>query len=139
MRGFLLIATLLTISAAAVLGQDTESIRIVTTGQIRTIDARKKTLEFWVFLDSMPPRMGRGGRGRRGGSYPAPPPTNRGGAEPPPVVTTKVFITQRTVFRKGDGPGDFAQLRIGQRITLTGVRKGKSATDIEALEIATLN
>jgi len=50
-----------------------------------------------------------------------------------------VFITQRTVFRKGDGPGDFAQLRIGQRVTLTGVRKGKSATDIEALEIATLN
>jgi len=57
MRGFLVIATLLIISAAAVLGQDTESIRIVTTGQIRTIDARKKTLEFWVFLDSMPPRM----------------------------------------------------------------------------------
>jgi hypothetical protein len=139
MRGFLVIATLLIISAAAVLGQDTESIRIVTTGQIRTIDARKKTLEFWVFLDSMPPRMRRGGRGRRGGSYPAPPPTNRGGAEPPPVVTTKVFITQRTVFRKGDGPGDFAQLRIGQRVTLTGVRKGKSAADIEALEIATLN
>jgi hypothetical protein len=124
------------LAAAVVLGQDTESIRIVTTGQIRKIDARKKTLEFWVFLDSMPPRMGRGGRGRRGG--PQPPP-NRGGQEPPPVVTTKVFITQRTVFRKGDGHGDFAQLRIGQRVTLTGVRKGKSATDIEALEIATFN
>jgi hypothetical protein len=126
------------IAAAAVLGQDTESIRIVTTGQIRKIDARKKTLEFWVFLDSMPPRMGRGGRGRRGGGYPQPPPS-RGGQESPPVVTTKVFITQRTVFRKGDGPGDFALLRIGQRVTLTGVRKGKSATDIEALEIATFN
>ena len=138
MRRLVVIASLLMISAAAVLGQDTESIRIVTTGQIRKIDSRKKTLEFWVFLDSMPPRTGRGGRSRRGG-YPAQPPANRGGAEPPPVVTTKVFITQRTVFRKGDGPGDFAQLRIGQRVTLTGVRKGKSPTDIEALEIATLN
>ena len=127
------------IAAVAVLGQDTESIRIVTTGQIRKIDARKKTLEFWVFLDSMPPRVPRGGRARRGGGYPAQPSPNRGGAEPPPVVTTKVFITQRTVFRKGDGPGDFAQLRIGQRVTLTGVRKGKSPTDIEALEISTLN
>jgi hypothetical protein len=137
MRRLVVVGSLLVISAAAVFGQDTESIRIVTTGQIRKIDARKKTLEFWVFLDSMPPRLGRGGRGRRGG-YPQPP-ANRGGQEPPPVVTTKVFITQRTVFRKGDGPGDFAQLRIGQRVTLTGVRKGKSATDIEALEIATLN
>src|SRR5262245_28518126 len=139
MHRLVVIAALLMIAAAAVLGQETESIRIVTTGQIRKIDARKKTLEFWVFLDSMPPRMARGGRGRRGGGYPPPPPTNRGGQEPPPVVATKVFITQRTVFRKGDGPGEFAQLRIGQRVTLTGVRKGKSATDIEALEIATFN
>jgi hypothetical protein len=138
MRRLLVISSLLMIAAAAVLGQDTEAIRIVTTGQIRKIDARKKTLEFWVFLDSMPPRGGRGGRGRRGAGYPSPPP-DRGGQEPPPVVATKVFITQRTVFRKGDGPGDFAQLRIGQRVTLTGVRKGKNATDIEALEIATFN
>src|SRR5262245_12969338 len=139
MRRLVVIASLLIAAAAAVSGQDTESIRIVTTGQIRKIDARKKTLEFWVFLDWMPPRMGRGGRGRRSGGYPAQPPPNAGGQDAPPVVTTKVFITQRTVFRKGDSPGDFTQLRIGQRVTLTGVRKGKSATDIEALEIATLN
>src|SRR5262245_65861108 len=138
MRKLVVLVCLVAAAASVLTGQESESIRIVTTGQIRKIDARKKTLEFWVFLDSMPPRMGRGSRGRRGGSYPASP-ANRGGTEPPPVVTTKVFITQRTVFRKGDGPGDFAQLRIGQRVTLTGVRKGKSATDIEALEIATFN
>src|SRR5262245_15062109 len=117
MHRFVVIATLLMIATAALSGQDTESIRIVTTGQIRKIDARKKTLEFWVFLDSMPPRMGRSGRGRRGANPPSPP--NGGGPEPPPVVTTKVFITQRTVFRKGEGPGHFEQLRIGQRVTLT--------------------
>src|SRR5262245_64065834 len=110
MRKLVVLVCLVAAAASVLTGQESESIRIVTTGQIRKIDARKKTLEFWVFLDSMPPRMGRGGRGRRGGGYPPPP--NREGAEPPPVVTTKVFITQRTVFRKGEGPGNFEQLRI---------------------------
>ena len=131
-----LVLLLAILNAAPFLAQESEHVKIVTTGQIRKLDAKKKVFELMITLDAMPPQRsnrggGRGGRGGRGG-FPGGQPQGRGGQEPIPVVESKVFVTDRTTFSNGD----FDKLRIGQRVTVTGIHKGKSETDIEALEIA---
>ena len=125
----LFIATLMT---GLVLAQDrdADNVRIVTTGQIIKIDSKKKTFQFRITLDEFP--RGRGGFGS---------PRGRGGRGPVsdnvqyiPTVEVKVFVTEKTALKSRDAMIDFSKLRIGDRISLTGIRRGKNY-EIDALEI----
>jgi hypothetical protein len=116
--------------------QANDSVRIVTSGVILKIDAKKKTFQFRITLDAFPRGFGGyGGRGRNGGRG-GPFPRSRGSVNPQgiPVVDVKVYVSQKTTL-KSQGEGlVFAALRVGDRISLTGVHKGKG-TDIDAIEI----
>ena len=126
--------------------KDSDKIRIVTTGEIRKIDAKNKTFQFRITLDSFPgggqrPQNGGGrggGRGRRGGGgnpFPFPGGQGRGnGPTPIPVIEVKVFTSEKTALKDSDSAFTFSSLKVGQRVAVTGIHKGKG-NDIEALEV----
>src|SRR5436305_302941 len=111
-------------SASVVIGADNneDNFRIVTTGEILKIDAKKKTFEFRIVLDSFPPggRYGGprgGGRGGRIGGRGRFPET----VLYIPTMVVKVFISDRTSLRLANGSADFSLLKVGQRVSVTAV------------------
>jgi hypothetical protein len=119
--------------------KDADNVRIVTVGQIRKIDLKKKTFQFAIALDSGPIRGGFGGRGGRGG-----PRGGRGGRFPRypgageiqvnPTIEVTVFTSERTILKSAGNAVDFSTLRVADQVSVTGIHKGGN-TDLEAIEI----
>ena len=121
--------------------RDTDNVRLVTTGEILKIDSKKKTFEFKIILDAFP-RNGRGyggpggGRGgRMGGRGPVPGRYPGGNVQYIPTLEVKVFTSERTTLKAGSRGVDFSIFRVGERVTVTGVHRGKG-TDINAIEVS---
>jgi len=126
---------LVLIPPAILSANDTDNIKLVTTGQIRNIDTKHKTFQFVFRLDerpqfnrggNRPPYSGgrrAGGRGRIGG-YPGRGPQQGGGATVN-AKEVKVFITDATVFKDSGGAFQFQDLKTNERITITAIRKGR--------------
>ena len=125
--------------------RDTDNVRLVTTGEILKIDSKKKTFEFKIILDAFP-RNGRGyggpvggGRGgRMGGRGPFPgryPGGARGNVQYIPTLEVKVFTSEKTTLKAGSSGVDFSILRVGERVTVMGVHRGKG-TDVDAIEVS---
>jgi hypothetical protein len=126
--------------------RDTDNIRLVTTGEIIKIDSKKKTFEFKIILDAFPrngrgyggpggSRSGRmGGRGPFPGRYPGGT-RGRGNVQYIPTLEVKVFTSEKTTLKAGSSGVDFSIFRVGERVTVTGVHRGKG-TDIDAIEVS---
>jgi len=118
---------------------DVDNTRLVTTGEILKIDSKKKTFEFRIVLDAFPragyggPRGGRGGRGPFPGRFP--PPRGRGNVQYVPVLDVKVFTSDKTSVKIGRNFTDFSIFKVGERVTVTGIHRGKG-TDINAIEVS---
>ena len=119
---------------------DLESIKLVTTGEIRKIDAKNKTFQFKFRLDQ--PQFNRAARtyppggGRRGGIY-----GRRGRRGYPPAAAqlddsmeVKVFVSEGTRFKAGKEALQFSDLKAGDRVTVTGTKKGHGE-DLEAVAV----
>ena len=122
---------------------ESDNVRLVTTGEILKIDAKKKTFEFRVSLDSFPRggyRGRRGGSGRMGGRGRFPggyPGGGRGNPQSSPTLDVKVFTSERTSLRLENNSSDFNRLKVGERVTLTAVHHGKG-NDVDAIEVASM-
>jgi len=128
------IATLMT-GLVLAQDQDADNVRIVTTGQIIKIDSKKKTFQFRITLDEFPRGRGFGSSRGRGGRGPAPGGNPSGGdVQYIPTIEVKVFVTEKTAMKSRDAVIDFSKLRIGDRISLTGVHRDKNY-EIDALQI----
>ena len=126
----------------------TENVRLVATGEIRKVDQKSKTFQFKITLDR--PTFGgygrgggnpggpggRGGAGRRGGGrYPGGAPDRPTVQGIPESIEVKVFVSPNTVIR-GDQEGfNFSNLKMGQHVSVTGIHKGTTGTDIDAIEV----
>ena len=100
--------------------QNAGSVRIVTTGQILKVDSGKKTFQFRIALDAFPPGSVRArNRGARRGQR------GRGNEILIPTIEVKVFLNDADMF---------SRLRVGDRVSLTGVRRGKGR-EIDALRV----
>jgi hypothetical protein len=138
--GLILLTGLWSIAVLGAENKDTDNVRIVTTGEIIKIDAKKKTFDFRITLDSFPTggRYGGGYPGRRGGrmggrgQFPGP---GRSNGRYVPVLEVKVFTSDRTSFRLESNSSEFSLLRVGERVSITAVHHGKY-NDIDALEIS---
>jgi len=121
-------------------GTDTENVKIVTTGEVRKIDDKEKTLQFKFKLDQPSAYRGQQPLGRRGGVYGR----RRGGypggnrAPVPAAVDdskeVKVFTSTATTFKDTKGDLQFSDLKKGDRITVTAIHRGRG-DDIEALAV----
>jgi hypothetical protein len=111
----------------------------LATGQITKIDIKKRIFTVREVSNSAPPptsrnpgtgrdggRGGMGGRrgGRGGGRVPASTPKDKG-------KEFNVTVTDHTEIKDAQGTIPFGLLRIGDRITIQGLPKGKGA-DLEA-------
>src|SRR5262249_49291603 len=96
-------ALIILIGAVSLRGADAErngdNVRLVTTGQILKVDAKKKTFDFRIVLDAFPRGNGRygGPRGMGGGGpYPGRSPGARGrGVQYVPVLDVKVYTSEK--------------------------------------------
>jgi hypothetical protein len=117
---------------------DTDNIKLVTTGQIKSIDTKHKTFQFIFRLDdrpqlnrgqnrppfSGPPRRG-GGRGRIGGYPGRTQPRPNGGGTVVEAKEVKVFVSDVTAFKNSGSSLQLSDLKNGDRITITAIRKGR--------------
>ena len=135
LRAVLLSLALIIPLSVTAADNDVDNTRLVTTGEILKIDSKRKTFEFRIILDAFPrggyggPRGGRGGRGR------FPPPQGRGNVQYVPVLDVKVFTSEKTSVKVGRNSADFSIFKVGERVTVTGVHRGKG-TDINAIEVS---
>jgi hypothetical protein len=121
-------------AVAASQDQTNDNVRIVTSGVILKIDAKKKTFQFRITLDAFPRGFGgSSGRGRNGGPFPR---RSQGPVNPQavPVVEVKVYVSQKTALKSQGETFNFATFRVGDRVSVTGIHRGKG-TDIDAIEI----
>lgn len=134
-----------------------DGVRLISVGEITKVNSRKRSIE--LKSEPVEPRsesgtsaenVGRGAgwhgsvwigasRGQRGGTL-----DSRGEPSDLPIppsprddprartVTTHVLTTGETVFSNGGKPIPFEELRVGDRVQVTGVIRGK---DVEAKEI----
>ena len=135
------VAWLILVRIAA--ADDSDFVKLVTTGQVEKVDAKHKTFQFKFFLDPSEIRRpvqpapypgGRigGRRGRMGGypggrPYPNTPPDNS--------MEVKVYVSDATRFR---GPGSsfqFSDLKSGDRVTITAIHRAKG-DDLDAQAVA---
>jgi hypothetical protein len=125
--------------------KDGDNVRLVTTGQILKVDAKKKIFEFRIVLDAFPRGNGRyggpggpGGRGPYPGRFPGG--RGRGGVQYVPVLDVKVYTSEKTALKVGGNSADFSEFKVGERVTVTGVHHGKSGkgNDLDAIEISKL-
>jgi hypothetical protein len=129
-------------SIAADKDKDADNVRLVTTGEILKVDSKKKTFELRIVLDDFPRGFygrggGRGGRMGGRGRFPGPfpPPPNGRGVQYVPVMDIKVFTSEKTSLKSGRNSTDFSIFKVGERVTVTGIHRGKG-TDIDALEVS---
>ena len=121
---------------------DTDSIKLVTTGQVEKVDTKHKTFQFKFYLDPSqttrrtpqnspyPGRMG-GRRGRIGG-YPGQPFPN---TPPDNSMEVKVFVSDATRFKGPESSFQFSDLKSGDRITITATHRPKG-DDLDAQAVA---
>ncbi|MBI2820978.1 MAG: hypothetical protein HYX74_02020 [Acidobacteria bacterium] len=131
-----------------------DGVQLISVGEITRIDARQRSFELKSELESSADPGAGGwssgihgsvwigiGRGRssgieggRVGSRPSEPmePSLAGEGQPEQSVTTKVSTTDRTVFKEGEQPIAFADLKIGNTVRVKGVPQGK---EIRATEV----
>jgi hypothetical protein len=152
----LICGSLVTAGLAFGQSKDADRVHVVSTAEIIKIDAKKKSLQVRELAqptDTTGRRNGQGGGGypgsggRRGGiggrrsgniGFPG-----GGGGYPRrnPGTTTsqtkeyKVFVTKDTVMTLADTNIAFTDLRVGDRIDITGAPKG-SKGDLEATLIS---
>jgi hypothetical protein len=105
---------------------DSEGVKLVTTGLVEKVDAKHKTFEFKFYLDQ--PRVtvrqnpypgGRMGRRGRIGGYPGrnfPPPDNS--------MEVKVFVSEATKLKGPFNAIVFSDLKSGDRVTVTATHHG---------------
>jgi hypothetical protein len=118
---------------------DSDAIKLVTTGQVEKVDAKHKTFQFKFYLDPSqvprrppqaspyPGRMG-GRRGRMGGypgrrPFPNQPPDNS--------MEVKVYVSDATRFKGPSSSFQFSDLKPGDRITITATHHAKG-DDLDA-------
>ncbi len=157
-RTAIVVAIVLTLSTMAFSGQgsqksDGDNIRVVSVGEITKIDAETGSFEL---KSRVPEATSTGGRlgGWRGEVHVgisigggARRPETRGPTDPPwlPIpdalprparsaryTTTKVSTTEQTVFMQDGKKIAFDVLKVGNRVTVTGIPQGE---DVEATEI----
>jgi len=136
-------------------GKDTDRAELVTTAEITKVDAKKKTLQVKELVqptanersDGSPSgrRNGGYGGGRRrnggigfpggggggGGRYPGG--GTGGGGTTTKAKEYKVWVTKDTVLKLADTNIEFKDLRVGDRVTVSGFPKGNK--DLEAKTI----
>jgi len=104
---------------------DSEGVKLVTTGLVEKVDAKHKTFEFKFYLDQ--PRVtvrqnpypgGRmGRRGRIGGpGRTFPPPDNS--------MEVKVFVSEATKLKGPFNALPFSDLKSGDHVTITATHHG---------------
>jgi hypothetical protein len=122
----------------AAAADDSDFVKLVTTGQVEKVDARHNTFQFKFYLDpsevprrtSPPPYPGRmGGRRGRIGGYPYPnrPPDNS--------MEVKVYVSEATRFKGHSSSFQLSDLKPGDRITVTGTHHPKG-DDLDAQAVA---
>jgi hypothetical protein len=129
---------LILISPCAFSANDSDNIKLVTTGQIKSIDTKHKTFQFLFRLDERPqfnrgqnrppfsgPGRRGGGRGRIGGYPGRTQPRPNDGAVTVEGKEVKVFVSDATAFKTSGGAIKFSDLKNGERITITAIRKGR--------------
>jgi hypothetical protein len=122
---------------------DSDSVKLVTTGQVEKVDAKRKTFQFKFYLDPSeiarrpvqqapyPGRVG-GRRGRMGGipggtPYPNRPPDNS--------MEVKVYVSDATRFKGFSTSLQFSDLKSGDRVTVTAIHRAKT-DDLDAQAVA---
>jgi hypothetical protein len=139
-------------------GKDTDRAELVTTAEITKVDAKKRTLQVKELVQPTANDQRNGGSGRRnggygggrrrnggigfpgggggGGRYPGGGSggggTSGGGATTKPKEY-KVWVTKDTVMKLADTNIEFKDLRVGDRVTVSGFPKGNK--DLEAKTI----
>jgi hypothetical protein len=130
-------------------GKDTDRAELVTTAEITKVDAKKRTLQVKELVQptandqrdggSHGRRNGGYGGGRRrnggigfpgggGGRYPGG--GTGGGGTTTKAKEYKVWVTKDTVLKLADTNIEFKDLRVGDRVTVSGFPKGNK--DLEA-------
>jgi hypothetical protein len=132
-------------------GKDTDRAELVTTAEITKVDAKKRTLQVKELVQptandqrdggSHGRRNGGYGGGRRrnggigfpggGGRYPGG--GTGGGGTTTKAKEYKVWVTKDTVLKLADTNIEFKDLRVGDRVTISGFPKGSK--DLEARTI----
>jgi hypothetical protein len=132
-------------------GKDTDRAELVTTAEITKVDAKKRTLQVKELVQptandqrdggSHGRRNGGNGGGRRrnggigfpggGGRYPGG--GTGGGGTTTKAKEYKVWVTKDTVLKLADTNIEFKDLRVGDRVTISGLPKGSK--DLEARTI----
>jgi hypothetical protein len=132
-------------------GKDTDRAELVTTAEITKVDAKKRTLQVKELVQptandqrdggSHGRRNGGYGGGRRrnggigfpggGGGYPGG--GTGGGGTTTKTKEYKVWVTKDTVLKLADTNIEFKDLRVGDRVTISGFPKGSK--DLEARTI----
>lgn len=121
--------------------EDTDSVKLVTTGRIEKVDTKHKTFQFKFTMDPAegarrpvqnspyPGRMG-GRRGRMGG-YP--------GTSPPNAYDNtkevKVFVSDATKVKGSFNTIQFSDLKSGDRVTVTAIHR-QHGDDLDAQVVA---
>jgi len=129
----------------ALAGDDSDSVKLVTTGRIEKVDTKHKTFQFKFNLDQ--PQFGRvaarpypGGMGRRRGrigGYPGGYPRGPNSA-PDNTMEVKVFVSDATRLKTATNSLEFSDLRPGDRITITAVHRGHG-DDLDAQVVTRSN
>ena len=125
-------------------GKDSDRAELVTTAEITKVDAKKKTLQVKELVQ--PTRNGRrdggsqrsrnggyGGGRRRNGGIGSPGGRTGGGGATPQAKEYKVWVTKDTVLKLAETNIEFKDLRVGDRVTISGFPKGSK--DLEARTI----
>jgi hypothetical protein len=137
-------------------GKETDRAELVTTAEITKVDAKKRTLQVKELVQPTADEQRNGGSGRRNGGYGGgrrrnggigfpgggggryPGGGSGGGGTSGGGATTKakeykVWVTKDTVMKLADTNIEFKDLRVGDRVTVSGFPKGNK--DLEAKTI----
>ncbi len=137
-------------------GKETDRAELVTTAEITKVDAKKRTLQVKELVQPTANEQRNGGSERRNGGYGGgrrrnggigfpgggggryPGGGSGGGGTSGGGATTKakeykVWVTKDTVLKLADTNIEFKDLRVGDRVTVSGFPKGNK--DLEAKTI----
>ncbi|HEY2382851.1 MAG TPA: hypothetical protein VGK48_16875 [Terriglobia bacterium] len=132
-----ILAFTITLSLAeiwTIAADDTDSIKLVTTGRVEKIDTKHKTFQFKFTMDAgdgarrpvqNAPYPGRGGGRRgRGGGFPGRTPFPNAASDNSKEV--KVFVSDATRVKGLSNPLQFSDLKSGDHVTITAIHRPHS-------------